>query len=128
MPREKVHLNACLTAYQNKEITVTVGFWSFMRLAWMRFQAEKLVTAAALAVFLVPCFAVQTLSYDQYVYDNLQKSRDALLAQRDELQRAYNDIAGQVDRLNQKLSRYDAYLHQVDDSLRDVNRALDQMQ
>ncbi len=62
--------------------------------------------------------------YDPYVYDNLQRSRDALLSQKTELQRAYNDVASQVDKLQTKLTRLDSYLRQVDSSIKDVDNAL----
>lgn len=66
-------------------------------------------------------------AYDNYLYDNLQRSRDALLGQKDELNRARADSLAQIDRLNQKVARIDAYLRQIDDSLRDINDSLSQM-
>jgi hypothetical protein len=66
--------------------------------------------------------------YDSnYAYNNLLKSRDGLQGQKAELERARNDVLGAIDKLNQRLSRIDSYLGQVDDSLRDVNRALANM-
>jgi prefoldin subunit 5 len=77
------------------------------------------------AVALLVVNAGSSSGLDNYLYDNLQRSRDALLSQRDELQRARNDVMAQIDRLNQKAARIDQYLKQVDDLLRDVNSALD---
>lgn len=65
-----------------------------------------------------------TSAYDQYVYNNLTKSRDALLAQQQELQRASDDIRKQIDLLNGKLTRIDSYMRQVNQSLKDVDYAL----
>ena len=64
-------------------------------------------------------------AYDPYVANNLKRSRDALLTQQADIQRAYNETARQVDVLQQRLSKLDAYLRQVDQALRDVNRAID---
>jgi hypothetical protein len=62
--------------------------------------------------------------YSDEVFKDLQKTRDALLGQRSELQRAKNETLGKIDQLNQKVGRIDQYLKQVDDSLRDVDSAL----
>jgi len=62
--------------------------------------------------------------YSHDVYQNLQRTRDALLGQRSELQTAKNEVLGQIDKLNQKVGRIDQYLKQVDDSLKDVDAAL----
>lgn len=88
----------------------------------------RLSQAAVVAIlcFLMPSFrtlAVPTPGAD-YVFNNLNKSRDALLDQRRELQRAYDDTARQIDLLNQKQQRIDSYLKQVDKAIRDVDDAL----
>ncbi|MBY0356659.1 MAG: hypothetical protein K2W82_01550 [Candidatus Obscuribacterales bacterium] len=54
------------------------------------------------------------------VYANLQRSRDALLAQQAELQRAYDDTRRQIDSLNGRLTRIDSYQRQINSALRDV--------
>ena len=58
------------------------------------------------------------------VYDNLQRTRDALLDQRKHLQEVYDQTSTQIDQLQQKLSRIDNYLNQNDRALRDVESAL----
>ena len=63
-------------------------------------------------------------AYDESVYNNLLKSRDALASQQSELQTAYDDTKKQMDALNAKLTRIDAYLKQVNSSLKDVDTAL----
>ena len=67
-------------------------------------------------------------AYDAYTINNLKRSRDALLDQQTELQKAYDDTSRQVDTLQQKLTRINNYLNQINLSLRDVDRALDQTQ
>lgn len=66
-------------------------------------------------------------SRNSYLYDNLQRSLDALSGQRAELERSRSDILGQIDLLQQKVARIDQYLKQVDDSLQDVDHALNQL-
>ncbi|MBX9685867.1 MAG: hypothetical protein K2X27_04140 [Candidatus Obscuribacterales bacterium] len=63
-------------------------------------------------------------AYDQQVYNNLLKSRDALASQQAELQKAYDETQKQIDALNGKLTRIDTYLKQVNSSLKDVDTAL----
>jgi uncharacterized protein YlxW (UPF0749 family) len=87
--------------------------------AWLR--------PLACAVCLLIAVETATAAYDSYLYDSLQRSRDALLGQKDELQRARNDALSQIDRLNQKVQRIDAYMLQIDNSLRDVNDSLNRV-
>lgn len=92
----------------------------------MRLTTKRLLVFSMVLIALVPFFGQQTSSaaYDSVVYDNLKKSRDALLAQQTELQRAYDETAKQIDYLNGKLTRINAYLKQVSSSLKDVDDAL----
>jgi len=73
---------------------------------------------------LVPIFSQKSSAYDEQVYGNLLKSRDALASQQSELQTAYDDTKRQMDVLNAKLTRIDTYLKQVNTSLKDVDTAL----
>jgi hypothetical protein len=82
------------------------------------------VTLTVLVFYGVP----RATAYDPSVYNNLQKSRDALLSQRQDLQAAYDQVTQQIDQLNQKLIRIDSYLRQTDQSLRDVESAMKQAQ
>ena len=77
---------------------------------------------------LVLTFIPKVKAYDPTVYNNLQRSRDALLSQRQELQSAYDRVTAQIDNLNQSLNRIDSYLRQTDQSIRDVESALKQVQ
>lgn len=75
------------------------------------------------AMALIP-FSPNSSAYDDQVYNNLLKSRDALSTQQSDLQSAYDETRKQIDALNAKLTRIDMYLRQVDTSLRDVDTAL----
>lgn len=83
---------------------------------------------AAVIAFLCTALSLtatqQSVALDDYVYNNLQKSRDALIDQKRELQRAYDDTGKQIDSLNQRLQRIDSYMKQVDKALKDVDEAL----
>jgi prefoldin subunit 5 len=61
---------------------------------------------------------------DTGVWDNLNRSRDALLAQRTRLQDAANKLGQQIDYLNQQMDKVNAYLRDNDVAIRDVERAL----
>lgn len=89
----------------------------------VRLSLGVVVVLLCLLLPAVRTLAVPTPGAD-YVFDNLNKSRDALLDQRRELQRAYDDTAKQIDMLNQKQQRIDSYLKQVDKAIRDVEDAL----
>lgn len=86
--------------------------------------STRLFLAATAGLMLAMIPSQPGSSYDPYVYDNLKKSRDALLSQRDELQRALYDVNQQIGRLQSRQSRLDSYVKQVDQSLRDVEDAL----
>jgi len=81
---------------------------------------------AAAAMAMMQIWAGVASAYDSYVLNNLRRSRDALLTQQADIQRAYDETSRQVDVLQQKLAKLDGYLRQVDSALRDVNRAIDQ--
>lgn len=61
---------------------------------------------------------------DVKVYDNLMRSRDALLNQRAYLQKALDSLTQQLNDLNDKIGRLRDYMDQNDQALRDVDRAL----
>lgn len=92
-----------------------------MRQQWSRFTLGAIAATTAMAAW-----AGVAKAYDSYVLNNLKRSRDALLTQQSDLQRAYDETARQIDSLQNKLARIDGYLRQVDQALRDVNRAIDQ--
>lgn len=58
------------------------------------------------------------------VYFNLKRTREALLAQRQELLNAQQAVQNQLGELQRRSDRIDAYLKDNDNSLRDVEGAL----
>ena len=82
-----------------------------------------LLIPVLLALGLIP-YSPSSSAYDEQVYNNLSKSKDALASQQADLQTAYDETKRQIDVLNAKLTRIESYLRQVDTSLRDVNTAL----
>jgi hypothetical protein len=58
------------------------------------------------------------------VYFNLKRSRDALLAQRQQLLNAQEAVNNQLNELQKRSDRIGAYLRDNDNSLRDVEGAL----
>lgn len=91
----------------------------------MRLKSKRLLVSLMALVALVPFANQRSSAYvDQSVYDNLKKSRDALLAQQGTLQQAYDDTNKQIDALQAKLVRIDAYQKQVRSALKDVEDAM----
>jgi peptidoglycan hydrolase CwlO-like protein len=90
------------------------------------FKQTSAFLLGALLTLLVISGSPKAKAYDPTVYNNLQRSRDALLSQRQDLQTAYDQVTQQIDQLNQKLNRIDSYLRQTDQSLRDVESAMKQ--
>ncbi len=58
------------------------------------------------------------------VYFNLKRSREALLAQRQQLLNAQEAVSNQLNELQKRSDRISAYLRDNDNSLRDVEGAL----
>jgi len=78
----------------------------------------------ALVTLIVVQLSPKASAYDPSVYDNLQRTRDALLDQRKHLQDVYDQYSNQIDQLQQKLSRINNYLSQNDRALKDVESAI----
>ncbi len=76
--------------------------------------------AAAIFVFLLGGYALA----ESDVYFNLKRTREALLAQRQELLNAQQAVQNQISELQRRNERIDAYLRDNDNSLRDVEYAL----
>lgn len=71
------------------------------------------------------CFpTLRTLASDSPVYDNLNRSRQALLEQRDQLQQSADDLARQIDNLNRKLDAVKSYLKNTDAAVREIDRSM----
>ena len=84
-------------------------------------------------VILVPVVAATLVSVvapapaSDSTYLKLKDSRDALLIQQREVQRSYNEMQAQIDELRRRQALLEAYLHQLDRSVRDVDGALAQL-
>ncbi len=86
-----------------------------------------LAVSFCLAIALVVAQRLPSLaSLDSRTYDNLMRSRDALLAQEDYLKKAQGVVGDQISALQDKQSRINDYLRQNEDALRDINTALSQ--
>ena len=84
----------------------------------------RLLIAALIQILVFPYCSRPAAAYDQLVYNNLLKSRDALALQQADLQKAYDETQKQIDLMKAKLARIDSYLKQVNASIKDVNTAL----
>lgn len=80
--------------------------------------------ALAVAGLLFQATCLSGLTTGSRAYDRLAASRDALLAQQRDIQRAYDDLARQMDEIKRKMTLLDAYAHQTDNAIRDVDRAM----
>ncbi len=63
---------------------------------------------------------LQAIAYDSYVYDNLARSRQALLDQKQKLQETADRIGQQLDNLNHQMDTVNAYLRDTDSAIHDV--------
>jgi hypothetical protein len=89
---------------------------------------NRLLISVSMVALLFIVGAEKSSGYDAFVYTNLQKSRDALLSQRAELERSRATVLAQIDQLQQKAARLDQYLRQVDGSIKDVDDAITAVQ
>ena len=80
-------------------------------------------TGAILAILLT---TAGHAGVDPRVYNNLMKSRDALLNQQQYLQKALDALTQQAKDLDDKINSLRDYMNQNDQALRDVDRALRQ--
>lgn len=69
-------------------------------------------------------FCARATAYDAQTYNNLAKSRDALLTQRAHLQDAADQIGEKIDVLQRQLDTVNAYMRDTDSALRDVETAM----
>lgn len=93
--------------------------------------ANRALVVVVLMVQLMFIAAVSSLASgqsSQQVYNSLARSRDALLDQRKYLQTEADRLSQQVQLLQQKLDRVNAYMRDNDRALRDVETAMRQAQ
>ncbi len=62
---------------------------------------------------------------DPESYNKLKASSDALRAQQREVMRSYSEVRSQIDQLRHQQALLENYLGQLDQSIRDVDRAMD---
>lgn len=77
-----------------------------------------------LIVLILLNVAPRAVGYDDRVYEELKRSRDALLAQQAELGRAETAVKQQINSLNDKLARISQYQRQVNSALNDVESVM----
>ncbi len=58
------------------------------------------------------------------MHKRLLASRDALIAQEKEIQRAYDEVSRRINELKEKQALLDHYLRATDQSIRSVDRAI----
>ncbi|MBX3138338.1 hypothetical protein KF707_19065 [Candidatus Obscuribacterales bacterium] len=63
-------------------------------------------------------------AYSSEVLNNLNRTRDALLDQRRNLQQRYDAISQKINELNRQLDVVNSYLRDTDRNIRDVEDAL----
>ncbi|MDQ5933558.1 MAG: hypothetical protein QG574_856 [Cyanobacteriota bacterium erpe_2018_sw_21hr_WHONDRS-SW48-000092_B_bin.40] len=89
----------------------------------------KVTTVIAIMVveFLVVA-CVASVAANSQVYGSLQRSRDALLDQRNYLQGEANRLAVRISALQTQLDTVNSYLRDNDRALRDVETAMNRAQ
>ena len=75
-------------------------------------------------LFSLGCTNLAAVAFDSQVYDNLMRSRQALLEQKDHLQDSADRIGQQIDNLNRQLDTVNAYLRDTDSAIKDVESTL----
>ena len=93
----------------------------------MRKQVKgKIFASVCAGITLALLLTAASKASDPRIYDNLMRSRDALLNQRQYLQNALDSLTKQQQEIDDKIGRLRDYLGQNDQALRDVNGALRQ--
>ena len=88
-------------------------------------QGNLLLTSVVLAL-LLSGWGRAVSSLDNQASTKLLQSRDALLSEERDIQRAYEEVSRQIDELQRKQALLDSYLRQVHGAIRDVDRAMGQ--
>ena len=83
---------------------------------------QKVIAAAVLA--LTGWVGSAATALDSGVYNNLNRSRDALLTQRKNLQDAADNLNRRIGDLQRQLDSVNSYLRDTDSAIRDVDSAL----
>jgi uncharacterized protein YlxW (UPF0749 family) len=83
---------------------------------------QKLIAYTFAVVLTMTGFAATAV--DTGVYNNLNRSRDALLNQRAHLQEVADNLKRRMDDTQRQLDSVNAYLRDTDNAIRDVDNAL----
>lgn len=89
-------------------------------------EAKKILRVLLVTLLLVVSwsFGYVHAAYNPEVNNNLNKTRDALLDQRQHLQERADTIQRQVHELNRQLDVINSYLRDTDKNIRDIDDAL----
>ncbi|MBK9144173.1 MAG: hypothetical protein IPM23_16890 [Candidatus Melainabacteria bacterium] len=90
-------------------------------------QKLSLLVLIVLASSLSYC-AGYVRAYDQTVYNNLFKTRDALIDQRTHLEEKADEIKKKMAELDRQLDVVNSYLRDTDRSLRNIEDAIKRVQ
>ena len=90
----------------------------------LRSKPTKTFLSAAAFLTLAILLIEAAAAYDPRIEQDLRRSRDALLTQKDELERAGNSIDDKVSELQKQRERIDYYLRDTDRALRNIDAAL----
>jgi septal ring factor EnvC (AmiA/AmiB activator) len=91
-------------------------------------RAKNIFPRLCVCLLFTLAFAnLAALALDNMIYNNLSRSRQALLDQRQHLQESADRIGRQLDALNRQMDTVNSYLRDTDSALRDVETSLSQI-
>lgn len=94
--------------------------------ATVNIKVSTVIAVMAVEFLVVACVA--SMAANSQVYGSLQRSRDALLDQRNYLQGEANRLAVRISALQTQLDTVNSYLRDNDRALRDVETAMNRAQ
>lgn len=94
--------------------------------ATVNLKVSTVIAAMAIEFLVVACVA--SAAANSQVYGSLQRSRDALLDQRNYLQGEANRLAVRISALQTQLDTVNGYLRDNDRALHDVETAMNRSQ
>jgi uncharacterized protein YlxW (UPF0749 family) len=94
--------------------------------ATVNLKVSTVIVVMTIEFLVVACVA--SMAANSQVYGSLQRSRDALLDQRNYLQGEANRLAVRISALQTQLDTVNSYLRDNDRALRDVETAMNRAQ
>jgi uncharacterized protein YlxW (UPF0749 family) len=94
--------------------------------ATVNLKVSTVIAVMVVEFLVVACVA--SMAANSQVYGSLQRSRDALLDQRNYLQGEANRLAVRISALQTQLDTVNSYLRDNDRALRDVETAMNRAQ